>query len=196
MRTVQALAIAALVALFLVYSIPFGRNLKGILLGYGLFIGASVMWFTFRAVRRRSLSRFLVLPEPRVLRPGSVSLGCVSLESATPTRRINRRSHGRAVSARRHSHAPPLGGRPRIPWQGDGSMMPITLSIVSGVVLTIFLWRLWKNTHVSEAGLPFDANLSDEAVASCPGEFVAALFSPRDLEFVSQFDSEPLKELF
>jgi hypothetical protein len=75
-------------------------------------------------------------------------------------------------------------------------MMPITLSIVSGVVLTIFLWRLWKNTHVSEAGLPFDANLSDEAVASCPGEFVAALFSPRDLEFVSQFDSEPLKELF
>lgn len=47
MRTVQALAIAALVALFLVYSIPFGRNLKGILLGYGLFIGASVMWFAF-----------------------------------------------------------------------------------------------------------------------------------------------------
>ena len=47
MRTVQALGIAALAALFLVYSIPFARNLKGILLGYGLFIGASVMWFTF-----------------------------------------------------------------------------------------------------------------------------------------------------
>jgi hypothetical protein len=46
-RTVQALAIAALVGLFLSYAIPFGRNLKGILLGYGLFIGASVMWFTF-----------------------------------------------------------------------------------------------------------------------------------------------------
>jgi hypothetical protein len=46
-RTVQALAIAALVGLFLIYAIPFGRNLKGILLGYSLFIGASVMWFTF-----------------------------------------------------------------------------------------------------------------------------------------------------
>ncbi len=47
MRTVQAVAILALAALFLVYNIPFGRNLKGILLGYGLFIGVSVIWFTF-----------------------------------------------------------------------------------------------------------------------------------------------------
>jgi hypothetical protein len=47
MRTVQAAAILALAALFLVYNIPFGRNLKGILLGYGLFIGVSVIWFTF-----------------------------------------------------------------------------------------------------------------------------------------------------
>ncbi len=46
-RTVQAFAIAALVGLFLFYSIPFGRNLRGVLLGYGLFITASVMWFTF-----------------------------------------------------------------------------------------------------------------------------------------------------
>jgi hypothetical protein len=47
LRTVQAFAIASLVGLFLFYSIPFGRNLKGILLGYGLFIGVSVIWFTF-----------------------------------------------------------------------------------------------------------------------------------------------------
>lgn len=46
-RIVQAVAIAALAALFLLYAIPFGRNLKGVLLGYGLFIGGSVMWFTF-----------------------------------------------------------------------------------------------------------------------------------------------------
>jgi hypothetical protein len=75
-------------------------------------------------------------------------------------------------------------------------MMPITLSIVSGVVLTIFLCRLWKNTHLSEAGLPFDAALPYEVMAPCTGEFVSALFSSRDLEFVSQFNSEPLKELF
>lgn len=47
MRTVQAIAIAALVGLFLFYSIPFGRNLRGILVGYGVFILASVLWFTF-----------------------------------------------------------------------------------------------------------------------------------------------------
>ena len=47
LRTVQAFAIVALAALFLVYAIPFGRNLKGILLGYGMFIGVSLIWFTF-----------------------------------------------------------------------------------------------------------------------------------------------------
>lgn len=47
LRTVQAAAILALVALFLLYSIPFGRNLRGILLGYGLFIGQRVICLTF-----------------------------------------------------------------------------------------------------------------------------------------------------
>jgi len=47
LRTVQSLAIIALVVLFLFYSIPFGRNLKGILLGYGLFVGISVIQLTF-----------------------------------------------------------------------------------------------------------------------------------------------------
>jgi hypothetical protein len=47
MRTVQAAAILALVILFLVYSIPFGRNLRGIMLGYGLFIGERVICLAF-----------------------------------------------------------------------------------------------------------------------------------------------------
>jgi hypothetical protein len=47
LRVVQALGIAALLGLFLVYAIPFGRNLRGVLVGYGLFISASVLWFTF-----------------------------------------------------------------------------------------------------------------------------------------------------
>jgi hypothetical protein len=47
LRAVQALSLAALVALFLFYSIPFGRNLRGMLLGYGLFISASVISLTF-----------------------------------------------------------------------------------------------------------------------------------------------------
>ena len=47
MRMVQALSLLALVLLFLHYSIPFGRNLRGILFGYGLFVAASVIWLTF-----------------------------------------------------------------------------------------------------------------------------------------------------
>ena len=46
-RVVQALAIVALVILFLIYSIPFGRNIRGVLQGYALFLGESVVWLTF-----------------------------------------------------------------------------------------------------------------------------------------------------
>jgi hypothetical protein len=47
LRAVQAAAILSLVTLFLLYSIPFGRNLRGILLGYGLFIGERVICLAF-----------------------------------------------------------------------------------------------------------------------------------------------------
>jgi hypothetical protein len=47
LRMVQALGIIALVALFLFYSIPFRSNLRGVLLGYGLFVGARVISLTF-----------------------------------------------------------------------------------------------------------------------------------------------------
>lgn len=47
MRMVQALSLVALVLLFLHYSIPFGRNLRGILFGYGLFVAGSIIWLTF-----------------------------------------------------------------------------------------------------------------------------------------------------
>ena len=46
LRIVQALAILTLVSVFLWYAIPFGRNLKGILFGYGLFIAVSIVQFT------------------------------------------------------------------------------------------------------------------------------------------------------
>jgi hypothetical protein len=46
LRTVQGTAILTLAALFLWYAIPFGRNLKGILWGYGLFVGMSIAQFT------------------------------------------------------------------------------------------------------------------------------------------------------
>lgn len=46
LRIVQALAVATLVLLFLLYAIPFGRNLKGILFGYGLFVAMSIVYLT------------------------------------------------------------------------------------------------------------------------------------------------------
>ncbi len=47
LRMVQAVGLGALVLLFFSYSIPFGKNLRGVLLGYGLFIGESVIWLKF-----------------------------------------------------------------------------------------------------------------------------------------------------
>jgi hypothetical protein len=47
LRIIQSFAILALVVLFLFYAIPFGKNLKGILLGYGVFVGLSVIQLTF-----------------------------------------------------------------------------------------------------------------------------------------------------
>jgi hypothetical protein len=47
LRSVQALAIVALFILLLFYSIPFGRNLRGVLLGYGLLVGETIIWLTF-----------------------------------------------------------------------------------------------------------------------------------------------------
>jgi hypothetical protein len=46
LRIVQAFAVISLITLFLVYAIPFGRNLKGILFGYGFFIAVSVIQLT------------------------------------------------------------------------------------------------------------------------------------------------------
>jgi len=46
-RTVQGIALIALVVLFLAYSIPFGKNLRGILLGYSLFIAERIICLTF-----------------------------------------------------------------------------------------------------------------------------------------------------
>lgn len=47
LRIVQAGSIGALVLLFLIYKVPFGRNLRGIVLGYGLFLSLNVIQVAF-----------------------------------------------------------------------------------------------------------------------------------------------------
>lgn len=49
LRTIQALLLVAIVALLVYYQIPLGRNLRGLVVGYGLFVGASVVSLTLRA---------------------------------------------------------------------------------------------------------------------------------------------------
>jgi hypothetical protein len=71
-RTVQAVAIAALITLFLVYAVPFGRNLKGILLGYGIYVGASVLGYTIAQHNDASFGRLW-----DVLSPASYGLALV-----------------------------------------------------------------------------------------------------------------------
>jgi hypothetical protein len=43
LRIVQAFSLLALVGLFLVYAIPVDRNLKGIVIGYGIFVASGVV---------------------------------------------------------------------------------------------------------------------------------------------------------
>jgi hypothetical protein len=47
LRTFQVIAICSLIALLLAYSIPLSRNLRGILLGYSVFIGERVLCLAF-----------------------------------------------------------------------------------------------------------------------------------------------------
>ncbi|HTQ97981.1 MAG TPA: hypothetical protein VMH89_14310 [Candidatus Acidoferrum sp.] len=46
LRIVQGVALAALIVLFLIYAIPFGRNLGGILFGYAFYITVCITQYT------------------------------------------------------------------------------------------------------------------------------------------------------
>jgi hypothetical protein len=59
LRAVEALAIVTLVGLFLFYSIPLGKNLRGILLGYGFFVSTSVLSLKFLSYAGNQLRDFL-----------------------------------------------------------------------------------------------------------------------------------------
>jgi hypothetical protein len=64
LRMVQALAILTLVVLFLWYAIPFGRNLRGILIGYGLFVGLSILQFTMLHYSWTDIARYWAYAQP------------------------------------------------------------------------------------------------------------------------------------
>ena len=57
-RIVQAFAIGALVLLFAIYAVPFGRNLRGIIVGYGVYVTASIVTLKFAAAETGPFADF------------------------------------------------------------------------------------------------------------------------------------------
>jgi hypothetical protein len=64
MRTVQVALLIGLVALFASYAIPLGRNLKGIIYGYGLLVSTTVVHLTLRDYLGDSFQRSWLYTQP------------------------------------------------------------------------------------------------------------------------------------
>jgi len=64
LRVVQAFAVLAIIIVFVVYAIPRGRNLKGILAGYGLFVVSRFVQLTLLSLLGSSFERIFLYLEP------------------------------------------------------------------------------------------------------------------------------------
>jgi hypothetical protein len=64
LRIVQAFAIVAIVAVLLLYAIPISRNLKGLLLGYSLFVGCSVIDLSLVSYLGAAFDRAWLIVQP------------------------------------------------------------------------------------------------------------------------------------
>ena len=64
LRAIQALSLIVLAVFTTYYAIPMGRNIKGIFVGYGLFIGTSVMTLTLLASLGETFQTVWVFLQP------------------------------------------------------------------------------------------------------------------------------------
>ena len=64
LRQLQAVLLSCLLLLFIYYKIPVGRNLRGLVLGYSLFIGADVITLTFAFHPATGLAPLMQKAEP------------------------------------------------------------------------------------------------------------------------------------
>ncbi len=64
LRTVQTLLLVSLLAVISHYGIPIGRNMKGMILGYGLYIGTSLISLAVRAYAGAWLATLWVFAQP------------------------------------------------------------------------------------------------------------------------------------
>ena len=64
LRVVQAFAVLAIIIVFVIYNIPRGRNLKGILAGYGLFVASRIVQLSLLSLLGSSFERIFLYVEP------------------------------------------------------------------------------------------------------------------------------------
>ena len=83
MRALQVMLVIALVGLVRYYAIPLGRNLGGIICGYGFFIGTSVMNLTLRSHWGDSFQAIWVYLQPSAYLL-SLVIWCMALWSYQP----------------------------------------------------------------------------------------------------------------
>ncbi len=85
-RTVQGLLLFILVVLVAYYAIPVGRNLKGMIVGYGLFVAVSIASLALRAELGRIFQSWWQYLQPAAY-DGALLIWCVSLWSYQPNPR-------------------------------------------------------------------------------------------------------------
>ena len=83
LRTVQAVLLVALIGLVAYYSIPVGRNLRGIAIGYCFFIGTSVLNLSFLSYFGPSFQPWWQRSQPLAY-CASLIIWCVTLWSYSP----------------------------------------------------------------------------------------------------------------
>lgn len=83
LRNVQGALLIVMLALFGYYRIPAGRNLRGLICGYGFFIATTISSLAFRARLRNELSLLMQKLQP-VLYLIALLIWCVALWSYQP----------------------------------------------------------------------------------------------------------------
>jgi hypothetical protein len=83
LRAVQVALLIGLVAVLAVYRIPVGRNLWGMMLGYGLFISSNLITLTVRAFLGDAFQRAWSYVQPLTY-VGALFLWCLTLWSYHP----------------------------------------------------------------------------------------------------------------
>ena len=175
---------------FCFFFIPFrfGKNLRGILLGYGFFVSWSVLCLALVAagvakadsIWSYTFPTFLPLILSRMDRASLVLSTESSPGSGNPSRT--------GISARCRCHPAAFPRRARLPGKGGRLVIsiPVAILICSVVMLSLALLATRGSSVKRELAFRTDVPLYDETSGDpslCPPEFAARIFSSGGLDF-------------